>query len=306
MDININKVIPTFIEHEGFYYLEFEGEFYKGCKRCGGEGHFSFNGEHSRCYACDDTVAKLGEQLPSREAAEKWCHDRAVRKARREAQLAAEAQQARDMRDARVAKLLASDPEVHALLKDVYDKENEAYQTGDYSKIPNSKFLREMAHNLFAAAGSGLTVNMETALRRMIQKDQERKEAFAKKVAEGSISPVIEGRTEITGKVLSAKIVDSVYGTSYKVTVLDDRGFRIWTTLPSNLVQDAVDAFYEQVAANGDSSHDFGSGCWLLGTDDGKYIGVKDRRIQFSATVEASKDDKYFGFAKRPTKGVWL
>lgn len=117
--MNLLTINPNFIEFEGFYYLEFEGEFYKGCRRCGGEGHYSYNGEHSRCYECDNTSAKLGERLPSRAAAEKWCHGRALARANRQ-------RKAEEKRLAKLAKrdeawdaLETAHPAVWALLTSV-------------------------------------------------------------------------------------------------------------------------------------------------------------------------------------------
>lgn len=135
-------VNPEFVEFEGMLYLEYQGEFYKGCRRCGGYGHYSHNGEHSRCYDCDNSSAKLGEHLGSdRKVAEKWCHVRALAKANRERK----AEEARlklvAARDERVAALTLSDPEVVALLQKTYDDENEAYATGDYDVIQKTNPL---------------------------------------------------------------------------------------------------------------------------------------------------------------------
>ena len=69
------------VEHEGFYYVETsDGVFGKGCRRCGGTGHYSFNGFDSICYLCGNVFeVRLGDIFKTREAAEKWCHERAVR-----------------------------------------------------------------------------------------------------------------------------------------------------------------------------------------------------------------------------------
>ena len=82
---------------------------------------------------------------------------------------------------------------------------------------------------------------------------------------------VVEGRVEIVGEVLGTKVVDGyAYGSSVvKMIVGDDRGFRVYGTAPSALL-------------------------------DGSPL--KGRRVAFTAQIEASRDDVDFGFFKRPTK----
>lgn len=84
-------------------------------------------------------------------------------------------------------------------------------------------------------------------------------------------TPVIEGRIDITGEVLSTKLQDSDYGTQYKWLVIDDRGFKVWGTIPN-------------------AALDFGSLSELRG-----------KRVTFTAAVTKSDRDESFGFYKRPT-----
>ncbi len=84
--------------------------------------------------------------------------------------------------------------------------------------------------------------------------------------------PVVEGKaTEITGKVLSEKWQEGYYGTTHKMLVLDDRGFKVWGSVPSAL----------SAVSRGD-------------------------RVSFTAATEASNDDETFGFFKRPRKAEFL
>lgn len=87
--------------------------------------------------------------------------------------------------------------------------------------------------------------------------------------AEAAVSsPVIEGRIEVTGEVITTKEQDTMYGLTVKMLVRDDRGFKVWGTVPSALLGE----------------------------------GVKGKRVAFTATVKASDDDATFGFYSRPTK----
>ena len=85
--------------------------------------------------------------------------------------------------------------------------------------------------------------------------------------------PVVEGKgTVITGKVLATKYQDSQFGTTLKMLVRDDRGFKVWGTVPANI------------------------------DNEGEDNVLRGKHITFVANTEVSKDDQYFGFFKRPRK----
>lgn len=107
------------------------------------------------------------------------------------------------------------------------------------------------------------------AVERNMEKDNQRsaeRDARIEREAAMDKTPVPEGRQEIGGEVISAKWKDTPYGQSLKMLVLDDRGFKVYGSVPS------------------------------AATDEVK-TGV---RISFIASVERSEDDEYFGFFKRP------
>lgn len=312
MDINIDKVNPEFIEHEGFYYLEFEGEFYKGCKRCGGEGHYSHNGEHSRCYSCDNTSAKLGDLIGSdRAAAEKWCHERAVRKAQRERK--AEAARMVEVRrmEAKQEALKTTAPDVYEFLMgidrgpnyndfDTYEDFSRADQEWAYSgKQEKSTFIRAMAESLVfvSEAKKPFTQNMIDAVRREITKRAERATTDAARPA------VPEGRVQVTGTILSTKIVEGDYGTAFKVLIEDESGFKVYGTLAKNLCDAFETEFYAEQGEDFDT-RSVGYSVWFTGSinEPERFKGIKGRKVTFTAAIEASKDDKSFGFFSRPTK----
>lgn len=80
-----------------------------------------------------------------------------------------------------------------------------------------------------------------------------------------------QGRVVITGTVLAFKRQESMYGDVLKMLVQDDRGFRVWGSVPLSL-EDAE----------------------------------RESRITFTATVTASDKDAKFGFFKRPAKAAVL
>jgi hypothetical protein len=87
------------------------------------------------------------------------------------------------------------------------------------------------------------------------------------KIERGEIKPCPTGRVQITGTILSVKWVENDFGGTYKMLVQDDSGFKVYGTVPASLP------------------------CSDRGT-----------RIQFTATVQPSKDDIVFGIYSRPTK----
>ena len=100
-------------------------------------------------------------------------------------------------------------------------------------------------------------------------------------VEQGDIAPCPSGRQEITGTILSAKQVldefaSSRYHTAYKTKILvqDDRGFRVYGSMPS-----------------------------ALSTPEGD---LKGKRVRFTAAVEPKKEDPTFGFFLRPSKASYL
>lgn len=80
--------------------------------------------------------------------------------------------------------------------------------------------------------------------------------------------PVVTGdKVQITGSIVSMDLKETQWGYRDVMTVLDDRGFKIWGTHPAKI----------SAAKVGD-------------------------KVSFIADIEASSEDVCFGFFKRPTK----
>ena len=290
MTNSFTHIIPTFVTHEGYTYLEFAGEFFKGCKRCGGEGHYSHNGEHSRCYECDNSIAKLGSPLASREAAEQWCHGRALAKARRDNAAEAHRQMKVNQMNAYAKTLQAAAPDVYDFLM--------AVEIEDYDTMEKNAFLRSMAETLRWVGSSRLfSANMTAAVRKAMQQKTEQ-------ATEAAAHPAPTGRVAVTGTITTTKVVEGDYGTAYKIVVQDDAGFKVWVSLPKAQADEAVTAFY---IVHPDYQYT-GMNVWFMGSENEpeRFKGIKGRRITFTATLEPSRDNVSFAFGSRPTKGAWL
>lgn len=99
-------------------------------------------------------------------------------------------------------------------------------------------------------------------------RDRDAEFAAKREAEKATASPVVTGRVTITGEIVTLKWKDSDFGGSMKMLVRDDRGFKVWGTMPMSL---------------------------------GDVNAEKGDRVTFTATVEQSRDDETFGFFKRPT-----
>lgn len=114
--------------------------------------------------------------------------------------------------------------------------------------------------------GWGILAYLPTGYARFLDREAERAVEAAAPVA-----PAPEGRVVVTGTVVGLKWVDSQYGSTLKWTVRDDRGFKVWATVPAG----------------------------IFGAERGD-------RVTFTVTLERSRDDETFAFGKRPTKASFL
>lgn len=256
----------TEVEIGNYFYLTTDGEaFFRGCTRCGGTGHYSFNGYDSICYKCGNHIdGRLGAHIGDRAAAEK---DAAARQKRVDARI-------RKL-DQKVANLRERDNDVAEFLLSINLQEPDK---------KTSAFIAAMAQAVQypAQAEKPFTDKMLEAVQKVLAKNAERAAVDAARPA------VLEGRVVIQGTVLSTKSYETDFGTAYKMLVEDSRGFKVYGSIPSSLWNDVEFlGGYRKLA-------------W--GETDGVMSKLVGMELIFTATVEASRDDKSFGFFKRPAK----
>ena len=97
-----------------------------------------------------------------------------------------------------------------------------------------------------------------------------KKAAEQKKMESAKDAP--SGRIEITGEILSIKRRETDFGSTLKMIVKTDDGWKLWTTVPSS----------------------------IMGTDE----GLSGKHVTLTVTVTPSNDDPKFAFGKRPSKAV--
>lgn len=236
-----------------------DGHPFRPCWKCGGSGYlpgYEFS-DNARCWQCQTAGGRWAPGTLQDEA-ERIVRNRRARARRQERQAAqwrAEHEAKVAAFDAEFAKLV----EAHPLVADATYAENFAA-----AGIPD----RALAE-LFRLAGM-------VGDRRMPYDDQvERVEAAVRRLAE-PVTPVVEGRIVVTGEVLTVRVDDNPfgYGSIVKTLVRDDRGFKVWGTMPSA----------------------------LLGSEGGAH----GKRVTFTARCQASDNDPAFGFFSRPTKAAFV
>ena len=150
-----------------------------------------------------------------------------------------------------------------------------------------SEFAKSLDKALHQDWGK-LSENQCEAVLKCIDGQAERQAKWdAKQKSEHAAAESIEnGKQQITGEILTVKTKDGFYGLEIKMIVKDDRGFKVWGTVPRKLLDAAYDATIDSAEWDGK--------CHLQ--------WLKGQRVSFSANLEASENDAKFGFYKRPTK----
>jgi hypothetical protein len=143
--------------------------------------------------------------------------------------------------------------------------------------VANNSFVLDVTRKL-RQYGS-LSENQTAAVRRVIATTIERQAQREQDAIENPAAPVVEGRIVVTGEVLTTKWQDSDFGSTLKMLVRDDRGFKVWGSVPKSL-----------------------QASWSSVTGEDTPSVEKGNRVTFTAQVEKSRDDETFGFFKRPTQ----
>jgi hypothetical protein len=241
-------------EERGLFTKEELAKGYKlwtfSCARCGGNGMYS--SYHGVCFECSGSGQVMGRLYTpeKREALDVAADRRREQKAaKREA----------DRVDAYKA-CIVQYPETYERMALIVD---EVTVDRDAAEARWGGFLVDIALKCY---NGGISSRQRDAFDRAF----EGKLKFEAKKQEdaATASPVIEGsKMTITGEVLVVKLQSSQYGETLKMLVRDERGFKVWGSVPRA----------------------------ICGEVD------KGSKVQFRAgTVEKSSDDPTFGFFKRP------
>jgi len=230
------------------------------CSRCGGSGIYTRY--HGVCYGCGGSGKRGTKRVrifnadvteeQQREAI--LIVEKALRERREKAKERREAKRLRE-REENFERVCAAYPLVaEAFAKAsadnsfVNDVKNKVKQYGDISDRQAAAVIKSAEQDCQRAA------------------EREAEAATSAPIPVEALDS--RGRMAIVGKIIATKEIENAYGWSYKMMVRDDRGFKIWVSVPR-----CVDA-------------------------------KRGMRIGFEAAVTVSDEDPAFGFAKRPTKVV--
>ena len=203
-------------------YLVFNGTYFTGCKRCGGTGHYSYDGSSSICYECYNVdSARLGLRVGTRADAEARSKRLYRQRAKRDAARAEKVQEALADLEAAQAGLTEAHPEVGAFLASI-DRD-----------LERSTFLRSMADRFHSQdiVKWGFSSKQIAAVEKVIR-DRQNDET-----AKATLGPVELGRRVIEDIVQSVKHYDGNYGLVIKMLVITTAGHKVFGTVPNTLLE---------------------------------------------------------------------
>jgi len=142
-----------------------------------------------------------------------------------------------------------------------------------YDQECQGGFMADMA--LYILRGQPLSERQTEVAERIMRQDREREERIKAEAA--NAKPVPAGKAiTVTGEVVSVRVEPSPFGPGdvSKMLVKGD-GWKVWVSVPRSLANVNL-------------------------TSPGNHYGLMNKRVKFTADVEASRDDASFGYGKRP------
>ena len=111
------------------------------------------------------------------------------------------------------------------------------------------------------------------AVKTALVRDAERAEQQAQWATEAELAAdAPTGKVTVTGEIVSVKSQETMFGSTLKMTVKTEAGWKLWVTVPSS----------------------------IMGTDE----RLSGKQVTLTVTVTPSNDDPKFAFGKRPSKAV--
>lgn len=220
------------------------------CDRCGGEGYleqFKHGMNGGICFKCDGSKGVMSTVDALRE--------KEKNKVRVRNRRASALHKDRILHNANYRKAIEVNPLAAGW----------RYRTGSDMFLADlwaKAFKRDLSERQLAAIGRSFERDMEYQARKKAEKE--------------AVTDVVEGRGEISGRVIKTSIKTTQWGSTLKMTVKDDRGFKIHGAVPPNLQEEY----------------------WANTAD------LAGRRVKFKATVK-SGDEKGFGFFTRPVDAAF-
>lgn len=269
--------------HEAKYLIDAGWKFGKNCSA----GSCYHCGAHLIYYAIlkhlpTKTLIRVGETCLDNRfslATEEFHKLRKAAKLNRERKAAAEKR----------AGFAAANPDVIEFLEARYAEAMDKMERGNLYEDQLPGFMQFFVSVQGALRRNGtLTEGQTGAIQRSIIKHAEfeaKRAAEAEKRKDEPVCDVVEGRQLLTGEIVSTKWQESHFGGCTKLLLREQRGFKVWLTLP----RDLDDGLANEIGARGIASYwDFCKSHLIL--------------VSLTATVKTSSNDANFGYGSRPAK----
>lgn len=254
------------------------------CDRCyTGEGHIAmYNHIHGGvCFKCRGAGGTDMDRAEAQARADKLIKGRVAR--------ARTAERKRLAKLAKRADAQASLLEAHPLLAALLDVDETGGTvvmsdvSGDYHALlaPLGDFVARMAET-FRTEPERFTPRMAEATAKAIEEGRARQAARAAERATAQPAPT--GRVQVEGEIVAIRSYDGDFGITWKMTVKADAGYRVFVTVPRDLMPDMYNG--EEFSAHMD--------------------GLKGQRVELTVTLAPTGDDPTFAKGTRPTKARTL
>lgn len=228
------------------------------CGKCSGTGRYW--GPGGVCFACNGKGMLIGRvYTPERRAELDAANEARIQKKRDKA--------AKERADAKLVSLQRY-PDAHKISAELLDEIEASGEQAAMDKYGSFivdvatkgekyGFTQRQAESLVAAYNKGA----EIRAKREAERDE--------------LNAAPDGRQTISGEVVYVTQKDTPYGLQWKMIVLDDRKFKVWSTVPAEIRRE-MNMPLEST--------------------------LKGKRVMFDATLKVSDDDETFAFASRPSK----
>jgi len=138
-----------------------------------------------------------------------------------------------------------------------------------------------------------ITERQVAAVLKVIKQDADRAERQAQWVEEAKLAAdAPTGKVTVTGEIISTKWQESMYGSTQKMIVKTEDGWKLWVTVPSS-IEDVMDC---KLSSSCWSDHAEGK------TEYRDVHKLEGKTVTLTATVTPSDRDSKFAFGKRPSK----
>ena len=156
-----------------------------------------------------------------------------------------------------------------------------------------------------------ITERQLAAVLKVVKQDAERAERKAQWTTEAELAAdAPTGKVTVTGEIISTKWQESMYGSTHKMILKTEAGWKLWVTVPNNIYEEVMNCkaqlYSRNIPLNDEALQAKArASCPCEGGVNGTYSDVHKLEgvtVTLTATVTPSDRDSKFAFGKRPSK----